>query len=70
VARAVPTTTRRSAPLGALLRGCRLRSATSAGEILDGMGGFTRYGLIDSYDAGGRALLPMSLCRLPASATS
>jgi predicted homoserine dehydrogenase-like protein len=39
-----------------------------AGEILDGMGGFTCYGLIDSYDASAvERYLPMSLsvdCRL------
>ena len=39
-----------------------------AGEVLDGMGGFTCYGLVDSYDACRRDdLLPMALsvgCRL------
>ena len=39
-----------------------------AGEVLDGIGGFTCYGLIDNYDAVRRGnLLPMSLaegCRL------
>jgi predicted homoserine dehydrogenase-like protein len=39
-----------------------------AGEILDGMGGFTNYGLIDSYDLSeAERFLPMSLsvdCRL------
>src|SRR5262245_28811250 len=39
-----------------------------AGEVLDGMGGFTCYGLVDSYDAcRGNDLLPIALsvgCRL------
>ena len=70
VARAVLHHDATLAPLGAPV--CEAvayaKRELKAGEILDGMGGFTCYGLIDSYDAGGtERYLPMSLsvdCRL------
>src|SRR6266481_2047990 len=58
------------APLGAPVcdTGSFAKRDLKAGEVLDGMGGFTCYGLIDTMDASRREnLLPMSLspsCRL------
>ncbi len=70
VARAVLFNDATVAPLGAPVcdTGAFAKRDLKAGEVLDGMGGFTCYGLIDTMDASRREnLLPMSLspsCRL------
>jgi predicted homoserine dehydrogenase-like protein len=70
VARAVlfqdPTLTPRGAPVCEAV--AYAKRDLKAGEILDGMGGFTNYGLIDTYENSAQhGFLPMSLsvgCRL------
>jgi predicted homoserine dehydrogenase-like protein len=70
VARAVLFQDATLAPLGAPVcdTGAFAKRDLKAGEVLDGMGGFTCYGLIDTYEACNREhLLPMALsqgCRL------
>lgn len=75
VARAVlhqdPTLTPRGAPVCEAV--AYAKRDLRAGELLDGMGGFTCYGLIDSYEASAaEGYLPMSLsvdCRLKRDVT-
>jgi len=70
VARAVlfgdPTLTPRGAPVCEAV--AVAKRDLKAGEVLDGMGGFTCYGLVDAYDTcAAEGLLPMALsvgCRL------
>jgi predicted homoserine dehydrogenase-like protein len=70
VARAVLFQDATLAPLGAPVcdTGAFAKRDLKAGELLDGMGGFTCYGLIDTYEVCNKArLLPMALsqgCRL------
>jgi predicted homoserine dehydrogenase-like protein len=70
VARAVLFQDATLAPLGAPVcdTGAFAKRNLKAGEVLDGMGGFTCYGLIDTYEVCNKeSLLPMALsqgCRL------